>query len=370
MEEWESNLLKIYPYNLVFAIFKDKDVALKTFVPGVIESLSDLPDKQRKILIDKYCNMMLIDELVEKYGDNDKESYNYDVEFINDKIDKALKRLNHPKYAYKMIGCKMEELHDANMLFDKLEKHSPEDRYKLCMKISDLFDTRIAHILDRAGISTVADLTSKTIDEIKDIKGIGEKAIAKILDIIGQEGLKLNSKSDTVNGMASIPTEILLSDLIGDDISRRVVNILNRNGLYTLGDVADLMPMQLMKIRGIRSKYAQQLMELLNKYHVAQRRTLNHCDILYVIKCVNKPMMFRYISLFTSELREMRRGYKVVRSKGAEQIVKTQNIMFVFTDNNYLRSDYSGIKIRKLYSVDNYDTIADILLETLNEEVL
>ena len=61
--------------------------------------------------------------------------------------------------------------------------------------IGDLgLKTRITHILEEGGIKSIADITSKTEEELLALEGLGEKAVKDIKKVIGRKGLTLTEK--------------------------------------------------------------------------------------------------------------------------------------------------------------------------------
>jgi DNA-directed RNA polymerase subunit alpha len=75
---------------------------------------------------------------------------------------------------------------------DKPEKAS-------VMSIDELeLSVRSYNCLKRAGINTVAELCSKTPDEMMKVRNLGRKSLDEVLEKLKELGLKLNSSEETV----------------------------------------------------------------------------------------------------------------------------------------------------------------------------
>jgi DNA-directed RNA polymerase subunit alpha len=67
------------------------------------------------------------------------------------------------------------------------------------MSIDELeLSVRFYNCLKRAGINTVAELCSKTPDEMMKVRNLGRKSLDEVLEKLKELGLKLNSSEETV----------------------------------------------------------------------------------------------------------------------------------------------------------------------------
>ena len=75
----------------------------------------------------------------------------------------------------------------------------PGEKQVTTMTIDELeLSVRSYNCLKRAGINTVAELCSKTPDEMMKVRNLGRKSLEEVLEKLNELGLKLNTSAESV----------------------------------------------------------------------------------------------------------------------------------------------------------------------------
>jgi len=137
--------------------------------------------------------------------------------------------------------------------------------------------------LDRAGIRYFGELANMTDNEIKNIKNLGKKSYAEIIELLKEYSSQM--EIDCQNGLLKIldgameidrqgvfdaikaktaTYKIFHIDSLG--LSARTFNTLNSAGILTLGELADMTENEIKNIKNLGKKSLDEITELLKEY--------------------------------------------------------------------------------------------------------
>ena len=128
---------------------------------------------------------------------------------------------------------------------------------------------RSYNCLKRAGIRTVADLRSRTPDDMMKVRNLGRRSLEEVIDKMKELGVEFSSGEDEEEN-ASMPSgdideKISILDL-GFELRTR--NCLWRAGIYTLGDLVSRTPEDMMKVRNLGRKSLEEVCEKMKELGV------------------------------------------------------------------------------------------------------
>ncbi|MDB5244680.1 MAG: DNA-directed polymerase subunit alpha [Parcubacteria group bacterium] len=105
-------------------------------------------------------------------------------------LEAAIETMIHQLKA--VIGFQESVMEESPMLESKKSVDSSVDATKV--KVADLgLSTRVTGALEEAGIKSAAGLARKTADALKELDGIGDKAVTEISDALANLGLTLKA---------------------------------------------------------------------------------------------------------------------------------------------------------------------------------
>lgn len=216
----EADIFSYYPYNLIAYMFcgdrylKDeeakKDVAdtvYSFYIPGFLDSLNSLKERDRKVLEYRFKHGMTLEEVGKIYG------------VTRDRIRqieaKTIRRLRNPQFWKKW---KMDTMHMAldiakerdalrleNIcLKEKLSKIAnvmdmkPEEietRFSTEEKevsVEDLeLSVRSYNCLKRAGVNFVSDMKEWTLDDLMNVRNLGRRSADEIMTALLSHGIDI-----------------------------------------------------------------------------------------------------------------------------------------------------------------------------------
>lgn len=204
-----------YPLNLLWAVTEDEEILENAdMIPdldgSIAYALYTLTERERKIIMLRFSDNMTYDKIA--------AIFNITRERIRQVESKGLRKLRHPsriKYFYKGIrgllldiqsnyGHSLAELEDKLIKLCKLneeaadkviENHSPIRKMYESEKIKIIdacFSVRTYNCLTRAGIDTLGKLSRLSYNELKNIRNLGQKSIAEIIEKLNRYGYKVD----------------------------------------------------------------------------------------------------------------------------------------------------------------------------------
>lgn len=120
---------------------------------------------------------------------------------------------------------------------------------------------RSYNCLARANIKTISDLCKLTKDELRCLRGLGQKSYIEILLAMKSNGFKFKSElyeeeSITIPDKYNSKSEIKIEDL---ELSIRSYNCLRRAGIDTVGQICNLTDLELMRIKNLGQKSIKEI---------------------------------------------------------------------------------------------------------------
>lgn len=207
-------LTKIYPFNIVDDIFFGQKDALSIYIPGLLEEISKLDEKQVEILKLRYIEKKTLKECGEIFG--------VSAYVIRSIQVKALRLLQHPSRSRFFLAVSKAEFLDLYEKYYSLEKEyenlkkayendvGEELDPKIILKRAELeltsllesniyqlgLSVRSHNALKRAGKVKIKDVTNMTFDEILKIRNMGITSANEVKNILKDRGLSLSERQD------------------------------------------------------------------------------------------------------------------------------------------------------------------------------
>jgi len=201
------NILDIYPFNLAVAIFDSEEEARKIYSPGIHTALSTLTEKEQGIISKRYAENKTLKVCADEYG--------LTTERIRQIQHKALRKLRHPSRANQFRAVPLDEFKENELKYQKLSRE-----YEALLKAYELLTTkrvnmdevlalselskmlnietenlklshRTYYSLKRTGVRTLGDIVDMSIEELSQIRNLGQKSSDEIMACVKQYGLNL-----------------------------------------------------------------------------------------------------------------------------------------------------------------------------------
>lgn len=215
-----QELTNTYPFNLVRGIFfGDKEEALKVYVPGLLTALETLTERERDVLIRRYCDKMTLRAIGEIHGVTPSR--------IRENEAKAIRKLRHPLRASTFKAVPLAEMREQKIEYQRLSEDYEmlKEAYNRLKKdyessaskpmnfdvviptaeattlmqkpIAELeLSVRSYNCLRRAGKDTLQDIVEMTEQELTGIRNLGKKSALEVLSKIKEYGLKMRTGDD------------------------------------------------------------------------------------------------------------------------------------------------------------------------------
>lgn len=125
---------------------------------------------------------------------------------------------------------------------------------------------RAYNMLKRSGINTLAELTERTKAGLSDVHGLGIQTINEIESIISNlDNIDLykdedNEETEEIIELSESTLNRSISEL---KANVRVLNALARGGVTTVGEMIDLKPNDIIKLRNLGAKSYRELMDII-----------------------------------------------------------------------------------------------------------
>lgn len=201
----KEDITSFYPWNLARAVIGDKEDAIyRVYVPALMEAISDLTDREQKVLELRFIHDMTYGQCGHRF--------NVTRERIRQIEAKALRKLRHPRFAkhYLLdtlnkafeIDAERARLERENMMLrEKLEKHESIPKPKVEPKKIDIaymeLSVRSYNCLKRAGFNFVDDLDGKTVSDLKKVRDLGMKSLREVVEKAREFGIEIPWEDET-----------------------------------------------------------------------------------------------------------------------------------------------------------------------------
>lgn len=212
-------LLQIYPFNLTYAIYEDRETAISIYVPGLADAISTLTEREQAAIKLRFEESKTLDDVGEGLGGKSRER-------VRQIIAKALRKLKHPSRSFKFIPVSKEELRNevnkAKEENDKLKRTiggltellekagviSKEKKLEIDsrnnlwedsdeIQIEELeLSVRSYNCLKRAGIETLFDLSLMTEQDLMNVRNLGRSSFDEIVKKMKEHNHTLADGSD------------------------------------------------------------------------------------------------------------------------------------------------------------------------------
>ncbi len=204
-----QNLIDIYPFNLARDIFGSAEEAEKIYLPGIFDALAMLTEREQDILRQRYGEKMTLRAIGQIHG--------VGQERIRQIIARALRRLRHPSRVNMFKAVPLAAMVEQNIKYQKLSRE-----YEL---LATAFEMLTAKKADPEVVVTLAEL--------------------------------------------AVTMQTPISDL---GLSVRSFNCLKRAGKNTLRDIAEMTEDDLLQIRNLGRKSAEEIIGKIKSYGLDLRQ--------------------------------------------------------------------------------------------------
>lgn len=198
-----QNLIDIYPFNLARAIFQSEEDALKIYLPGLSLALATLNDREQDVLKRRFSEKLTLRAIGDIHGLSPERIRQIGV--------KALRKLRMPSRKNMFIAVPLTEVKEQNMEYQKLSRE-----HEL---LATAFEMVTAKKADPEVVVPLAEM--------------------------------------------AVTMQTPISDL---DLSVRSFNCLKRAGKNTLRDIVEMTEDDLLQIRNLGRKSAEEIIGKIKSY--------------------------------------------------------------------------------------------------------
>ena len=221
----EEDVTGRYPYNLAYAVFlpswerkseeqikEAKQKVYSVYIPGLIEAMSDLTDREQKVLKLRYKHYLTLEQC----------GYHFNVtrERIRQVEAKALRKLRNPHVSKHWVLDTMDKAREAQEKLSRLELENirlknfieshltdvkiPCDNERKEDSVSDIsiddleLSVRSFNCLRRAGINTIGDLDGFTVERFMKIRNLGRKSMGEVITRLKEYGIEIKSENESI----------------------------------------------------------------------------------------------------------------------------------------------------------------------------
>ena len=132
------------------------------------------------------------------------------------------------------------------------------------------FSVRTFNILKRAGIDSVADLISRTEEDMIRVRNMGRYSLREIVEKLANLGLSLlDSESSATEAEDNTKNKLYALTLEELDLSVRAYNCLKRAGIDTVGDLASKTYNEILMVRNLGLKCTEEVVAKLTSLGLA-----------------------------------------------------------------------------------------------------
>lgn len=221
----EQDVTGRYPYNLAYAVFlplwerkseeqinEAKQKVYNVYIPGLIEAMNDLTDREQKVLELRYKHYLTLEQC----------GYHFNVtrERIRQVEAKALRKLRSPYRSKHWILDTMDKARETQEKLSRLELENirlknyieshltdaifPCDNEQKEDSVSDIsidnleLSVRSFNCLRRAGINTLGDLDGFTVEKLMEIRNLGRKSVEEVITRLKEYGIEIKSENENI----------------------------------------------------------------------------------------------------------------------------------------------------------------------------
>lgn len=188
-----------YPWNLAAEVMRineeDSQELYSVYIPALIESMSDLSDRESEILTMRYKHHMTLEQVANAVG--------VTRERVRQVEARAIRKLRHPRHwkhwqldtmeRYIAAEEKASALELENMRLRSLVPEPEPDKEKpnvYLVTIEDLeLSVRSYNCLKRAGYETLGDLVGKTTADLAKCRNLGRKSMEEVIAKAKEHGV-------------------------------------------------------------------------------------------------------------------------------------------------------------------------------------
>jgi len=201
----KDDITSYWPYNLAIAVAGGTDEKFfQVYVPGIMESLTELTDREQNVLKMRFMSGMTLEECA--------KAMNVGRERIRQVEAKALRKLRHPRHWKRWHLDTMEKAIEEGkersrleleneILRSKLKNFMPEKDFMnppeepeppKDLLIDDLeLSVRSWNCLCRAGLRNVKDLSKISKAQLMKVRNLGRKSYEEVLEKLREVGIEL-----------------------------------------------------------------------------------------------------------------------------------------------------------------------------------
>ena len=221
----EQDVTGRYPYNLAYAVFlpswerkseeqikEAKYKVYSVYIPGLLEAVNDLTDREQKVLELRYKHYLTLEQC----------GYRFNVtrERIRQVEAKALRKLRNPYRSKHWILDTMDKAREVQEKLSRLELENirlknyieshltnskiPWDNERKEDSVSDIsiddleLSVRSFNCLRRAGINTIGDLDGFTVERFMKIRNLGRKSMEEVIARLKEYGIEIKSENENI----------------------------------------------------------------------------------------------------------------------------------------------------------------------------
>lgn len=204
----KDDITSYWPYNLAVAVAGGTDEKFfQVYVPGIMESLGELTDREQNVLKMRFMSGMTYEECA--------KAMNVCRERIRQVEAKALRKLRYPRYWKRWHLDTMEKAIEEGKERSRLELENEIMRSKLkslevpekdfmnlpesarLPKPTDVdidemeLSIRSYNSLKRAMINNISDLEGMTVDDLMRVRNLGRKSIEEVMAKAKEWGIEI-----------------------------------------------------------------------------------------------------------------------------------------------------------------------------------
>ena len=207
----KDEIASYWPYNLAIAVAGGTDEEFfQVYVPGIMESLGELTDREQNVLKMRFMSGMTLEECA--------KAINVGRERIRQVEAKALRKLRHPRHWKRWHLDTMDKAIEERKERSRLELENEILRSKLkslevpekdfmnlpesakLPKPTDVdigemeLSVRSYNCLKRAMINNISDLEGMTVDDLMRVRNLGRKSMEEVIAKAKEWGIEIGDK--------------------------------------------------------------------------------------------------------------------------------------------------------------------------------
>lgn len=239
------------------------------------------------------------------------------------------------------------------------EKHRDD------VSLSNLgLDNRTFNALKRADILYLSELEDMSIEEISNLRGMGEKSLDRLLKQIkattGKEIISCRERYQLITDDDQDDTNCILIDEL--DFSTRALNALKNSGFRYVDEILELKPSDLLALRNIGQKSFEDIQEELKRY-----QSVDYEEITFTATKLDDyvELLQRALSKRQKDILNRRLGTYSLYAETLESIAKDYGL-----SRERIRQIEKKAK-KKMFSPSNSNIakpLFDIIVAILNEQ--